>query len=295
MFGRKGYRNDRLLSLVQNEDYDELARSFTADVEVARELVQLIEDPDSSVRENAAHAIGQVVGNDGRVPSSIKAIIPQLAELVRSNNPRIRQDTLWVLYDIAFHNYDWTDLLEYSYPLLKAALSSLMDDNLEVQAVAASVVQAFADAIEEKDGDFSLLVEALPDLLHLLDKPKPATAAIATIRAIAYGRPEIIRAHIAEVITRFPSENDVANVSMAITLARLAELYPDDLIQAAPLLHALIENHWERVQEQAAIALGFLGCEHSSSELIALLSSLAEDQRERIAEPAKKALARCES
>lgn len=291
MFGREKSRRKEMRRLVANEDYDEIARVLASNSELARELINLLEEQSGDIGENAAHAIGLLGQNEDRAPGPVLDIAPQLVELLGHHSRLTRFNAVMLVYELACH-LEWDDCEERVRPFARRVVELLQDQDAEVREWATNTIQAIAEVIEDRSGDFGDLQNAVQVLQKLLRDEAAAPAAVAALRAIAHRRPAWVQSAIPDLLEAFPHEKDFANVMAAGMLAYLAEYDSEHTMAAEPLLRALLSDPWERIQEQAALAMGFLGAETEDGTVQRILTGLLEDNREVVREAAARALSR---
>jgi len=293
MFGRERSSRKALRKLVEEEEYEAIARKMAvaADCDLVLELADLLQDQAGDVGENAAYAIGFLGRNETQAPFPIIKIIPRLEELLDSDSPLTRLNSLLAVYEIAY-KFEWEDCEERVRPLTRQIVELLQDRNEDVRKCATNTIQAIAEVIEDRSEDFGDLQNAVQVLQKLLRDEAAAPAAVAALRAIAHRRPAWVQSAIPDLLEAFPHEKDFANVMAAGMLSYLAEYDSEHTIAAEPLLRALLSDPWERVQEQAALAMGFLGAETEDGTVQRILTKLLEDNREVVREAAARALSR---
>lgn len=291
MFGRDRSRRKVLRKLVEEEEYEAIARKIAADCDLVLELADLLQDQAGDVGENAAYAIGFLGRNETQAPFPIIKIIPRLEELLDSDSPLTRLNSLLAVYEIAY-KFEWDDCEERVRPLTRQIVELLQDRNEDVRKWATNTIRAIAEVIEDRSEDFGDLQNAVQVLQKLLRDEAAAPAAVAALCAIAHRRPAWVQPAIPDLLEAFPHEKDFANVMAAGMLSYLAEYDSEHTIAAEPLLRALLSDPWERVQEQAALAMGFLGAETEDGTVQRILTRLLEDNREFVREAAARALSR---
>ena len=184
----------------------------------------------------------------------------------------------------------WEDCEERVRPYIQQVAKLLQDTDEEVREWATATIQAIAELIEDRSRDYRDLRDVVPTLRKLLRDRASAPAAIAALRAIAHREPTWIRSTIADLLDVIPHEKDFANMNAASLLSYLAEHDPDCVRTAETALRKLLADPWERTQEPAAIAMGFLGLDTEDGTVERILTTYVAGSREYRRDTAARAL-----
>ncbi len=292
MSGRDRGKQEALRRLVEQVDYDGIAYALEADPDLAGGLTELLEDPSSDIVDTAATAICNLGrGDESSVPYTIREVAPQLMALLAHHSRATRVEAVKLIADFAGRP-EWDDCEEFARPFAPRLVELLRDPDQEVRKLATEAIQGIAERIEDGSGDFDILRSAVPMLHNLLQDEASTVSAIWALRAIAHIQPAWVLGSIPILVDVFPHENESANIMASALLRYLAEHDPDRAGAAESLLRKMLSYPSRRVQENAALAMGFLGGETEDGSVQRTVTELLQDRREPIRKAAARIISR---
>ena len=273
----------RIRDLVKKEECTEAALLASEDAHLALELVKLLEDPDSEIRENAAWAIANIGKDELEVPKALKEVVPELTDLLNSSKIEVRKAAALALRDMAGNSLGrgYLELMALPLPRL---IELLKDPEVEVRKNAISAIRWIVEWIEDNKRDFRLIMPVIPNLPKLLkDHAEVRIEAVQVLRPLVGSEPEATKITVDGVIetlrSSYASISDMARLWPCITVREMAGQYPELLSPAIPFLTELLKDDWNIIRCNAAIALVSITEEHSALKKTALaqLVQLLED------------------
>lgn len=295
-FGKHG-RGSIIKDLVREEKYSEITSLASKNRNVALELIELFEDPESEMRERAAEAIGRIGRDDLHAPEAVKIVIPQLANLLGSSKSQVREVATLALLNIAWNWLMWEDIGEIIRPVLPWFIKLLYDADAKVRQNALEAVKVAAEWIEDKGEkeDIKLIEPVLPQLSTFLKDSESRFRgdSVWALRAIAHRNPEMVKPMVGEIVGLLKDSKDHIRLGASATLTYIAEAYPETVRSALPSILILLEDPYCGVCQNAAISLGFIAGEISEvAELVVpKLTELLRDGRPLFRADAARALA----
>jgi heat shock protein HtpX len=283
-----------LRKLVMESEYDEIISLTLRDENVALKLAQLLEDPATEVRENAAEAIARIGKDDFQVPKAIKTVMPQLMNLLNNPEAQIREAATQALVGIAWNWIMWEDFGGLIKPVIPRLVKLLDDPDARVRKYALETIKVIAEWIEDRKEAIEQIEPALPRLWISLENVELCGDAIWALRAIAHSNPELVKPMIGEIMKLLRDANDHIRLGSIATLKYIAEAYPKELRTLIPSLLILLEDTDWRVCQNAAIVLGFIAGEIAevAGLVVPKLTELLGDDRPLFRADAARALAR---
>lgn len=292
MFGRDTGKQKTLRRLVEQADYDAIAHELEADLDLVIELAELLEDPSSDVVDTANRAIWNLGrGDDFSVPYPFRKIGPRLMALLDHRSSVTRVNALQLIAEFSGRG-EWDDCEEFTRPFAPRLVELLRDPDTEVRRLATEAIQGIAERIEGGSGNFDVLRDAVPVLRGLLRDETSSVSATWALRAIGHTQPAWVLDSIPDLVELFPHANQSANAMASALLRYLAEYDSERASAAEPLLRKLLSYPWKAVQENAALAMGFLGAETEDGTVRRFITELLEDKRESHREAAARVLGR---
>ena len=297
-FWKRSRGSVRMRDLVKGEEYSEITSFASKDRNAAFELVKLLEDRESEIRENAAEAIGRIGRDDLQAPEAVKIVTPRLIDLLGSPKAQVREVATLALLNIAWNWPMWEDIGEIIKPMIPWFTKLLDDTNAKVRRKALEAAKVAAEWIEDqgKEEHIKLIEPALPRLSAFLKDSESGFRgeAVWALRAIAHSNPEMVGPMIHGIVELLKDSNDHVRLGASATLKYVAEAYPETVEPALPFILSLWEDPDWRIRQNADIVLGFIAGEIAEvAELVVpKLTELLGDARPLFRADAARALGR---
>jgi len=278
--------------------YDQVASLALKDRKVAFELVELLQESEAEVGENAAEAIGRIGRDNLEIPETVKLVMPRLKDLLEHPRAQVREVTTQALVNIAWNRLMWEDIGEIMRPLIAWFTKLLYDPDVRVRRNALGGIRVAAEWMEDngQDADIALLAPTLPQLLAFLTDAEPSSRgdAVWALTPIAHRNPEMVEPMVGEIVRLLKDSNDHVRLGASATLRYVAEAHPETVWPSLSTLLLLLKDPDWRVCQNAAIALGFIAgnTPEVAKVVVPKLTELLGDKRALFRADAASALAR---